>query len=67
MAVRAGVSDVCIHAFLDGRDTPPKSARTSLEFISGKCAQLGGGRIASVVGRYYAMDRDQRWERVQTG
>jgi len=66
MAVRAGVSDVCIHAFLDGRDTPPKSARASLEFILGKCAQLGGGRIASVVGRYYAMDRDQRWERVQT-
>jgi 2,3-bisphosphoglycerate-independent phosphoglycerate mutase len=64
MAARAGVSDIRLHAFLDGRDTPPKSARASLEFMQAKCAQLGAGRIASIVGRYYAMDRDQRWERV---
>jgi len=65
LAARAGLKDVCVHAFLDGRDTPPRSARASLEFLRDKCAQLGAGRIASIVGRYYAMDRDQRWERVQ--
>ena len=65
MAARAGVKDIVVHAFLDGRDTPPRSAQASLEFLRDKCAQLGAGRIASVVGRYYAMDRDQRWERVQ--
>jgi 2,3-bisphosphoglycerate-independent phosphoglycerate mutase len=65
MAVKGGVSDVCLHAFLDGRDTPPKSAEASLVMLEKKCADLKGGRIASVVGRYYAMDRDQRWERVQ--
>jgi 2,3-bisphosphoglycerate-independent phosphoglycerate mutase len=65
MAVKGGVSDVCVHAFLDGRDTPPKSAEASLVMLQKKCADLKGGRIASVVGRYYAMDRDQRWERVQ--
>ena len=66
MAVRAGVKDIRVHAFLDGRDTPPKSAHASLEFMQQKFRQLGTGRIASVVGRYYAMDRDQRWERVRT-
>ncbi|MEO7729097.1 MAG: 2,3-bisphosphoglycerate-independent phosphoglycerate mutase [Burkholderiales bacterium] len=65
MAARAGVKDICVHAFLDGRDTPPRSALASLAFMRDKCAQLGAGRIASIVGRYYAMDRDQRWERVQ--
>ena len=65
MAARAGVADILVHAFLDGRDTPPKSAAASLELLQKKCAQLKAGRIASVVGRYYAMDRDQRWERVQ--
>ncbi len=65
MAVKGGVTDVCVHAFLDGRDTPPRSAEASLKLLQQKCAQLKGGRIASVVGRYYAMDRDQRWERVQ--
>ncbi len=64
MAVRAGVSDVRVHAFLDGRDTPPKSAEASLLALQGKCDELRGGRIASICGRYYAMDRDQRWERV---
>ncbi len=65
MAARAGVTDIRIHAFLDGRDTPPKSAQASLEFMQAKCSQLGAGRIVSVIGRYFAMDRDQRWERVQ--
>ena len=66
MAAKAGVTDICVHAFLDGRDTPPKSAAASLELLQNKCAQLKAGRIASVVGRYYAMDRDKRWERVQS-
>ena len=65
MAVKGGVGDVCVHAFLDGRDTPPRSAEASLVTLQKKCADLKGARIASVVGRYYAMDRDQRWERVQ--
>ncbi len=65
MAVKGGVKDVCVHAFLDGRDTPPRSAEASLVQLQKKCDELKGGRIASVVGRYYAMDRDQRWERVQ--
>ncbi len=65
MAVKGGAKDVCVHAFLDGRDTPPRSAEASLVALQKKCAELKGGRIASVVGRYYAMDRDQRWERVE--
>jgi len=64
MAVRSGVSDVRVHAFLDGRDTPPKSAEASLLALQAKCDELRGGRIASICGRYYAMDRDRRWERV---
>ena len=65
MAAKAGVADIRLHAFLDGRDTPPRSAAASLKLLQDKCAQLGAGRIASIIGRYYAMDRDQRWERVQ--
>jgi 2,3-bisphosphoglycerate-independent phosphoglycerate mutase len=53
-----------VHAFLDGRDTPPKSAAASLDFMAGVCSRTPGARIASICGRYYAMDRDQRWERV---
>lgn len=64
LAAKKGVRNVYVHAFLDGRDTPPRSARASLEFMRDKCRELGAGRIASIVGRYYAMDRDQRWERV---
>jgi 2,3-bisphosphoglycerate-independent phosphoglycerate mutase len=66
MAARAGVKDVRVHAFLDGRDTPPKSAEASLAALDRKLASLGAGRIASICGRYYAMDRDHRWERVQS-
>ena len=64
MAVRAGVKDILVHAFLDGRDTPPKSAEASLAALEKKCAALKTGRIATICGRYYAMDRDNRWERV---
>jgi len=66
MAARAGVKDIRVHAFLDGRDTPPKSAEASLAALDSKLANLGAGRIASICGRYYAMDRDHRWERVQS-
>jgi len=65
MAARAGVKNVLVHAFLDGRDTPPKSAEASLTALEKKCAGLKTGRIASICGRYYAMDRDNHWERVQ--
>ncbi len=65
LAARAGVKDVRMHAFLDGRDTPPKSAEASLVALEGKCRELKAGRIASICGRYYAMDRDNRWERVK--
>ena len=65
MAVSHGASEVYLHAFLDGRDTPPRSAAASLEAMDKLFARLGTGRIASVVGRYFAMDRDQRWPRVQ--
>ena len=65
LAKRAGVARVAVHAFLDGRDTPPQSAEPSLLALQARCEQLGNARIASVSGRYYAMDRDQRWDRVQ--
>ncbi len=65
MAVRSGLEKVYVHAMLDGRDTPPRSAGQSLKKMQDKCAALGGGRIASIVGRFFAMDRDNRWERVQ--
>src|SRR3990172_691927 len=65
MAARAGVKEIRVHAFLDGRDTPPRSAETSLLALERLCAELKAGRIASTCGRYYAMDRDSRWERVR--
>ena len=65
MAARGGVKNICLHAFLDGRDTPPRSAEASLTALQAKCDALKVGRIASICGRYYAMDRDQHWERVQ--
>ena len=64
MAAAAGVKKVYVHAFLDGRDTPPKSAQPSLEALEAKYRELGTGRTASICGRYYAMDRDKRWDRV---
>lgn len=65
MAARNGLKKVYLHVFLDGRDTPPRSAAHSLNTLQQKCAALGVGKIASLVGRFYAMDRDNRWERVQ--
>ncbi|QNP41833.1 2,3-bisphosphoglycerate-independent phosphoglycerate mutase [Lysobacter solisilvae (ex Woo and Kim 2020)] len=63
LARREGVPRVAVHAFLDGRDMPPQSAQPSLERLEAACAQAGNARIATVSGRYYAMDRDQRWDR----
>jgi 2,3-bisphosphoglycerate-independent phosphoglycerate mutase len=65
LAAEHGVARVAVHAFLDGRDTPPRSAEPSLRSLAEKCATLGNASIATVSGRYYAMDRDQRWDRVQ--
>jgi 2,3-bisphosphoglycerate-independent phosphoglycerate mutase len=64
MAAAAGVTRILVHAFLDGRDTPPRSAAKSLQFMESVCARHPGARLASIVGRYYAMDRDQRWDRI---
>ena len=65
MAAKRGAKEVYIHAFLDGRDMPPRSAKASLEKAATKLKNLGVGRVASIVGRYYAMDRDNRWDRVE--
>jgi 2,3-bisphosphoglycerate-independent phosphoglycerate mutase len=65
MATKAGLEKIYLHAFLDGRDTPPQSAGTYLSQAEVICGELGVPRIASVCGRYYVMDRDKRWERVQ--
>lgn len=65
MAIARGAKKVYVHAFLDGRDTPPRSAQKSLEALDHIARSAGVGRVASIVGRYYAMDRDQRWDRVQ--
>jgi 2,3-bisphosphoglycerate-independent phosphoglycerate mutase len=67
LAANKGLSKIYLHAFLDGRDVPPKSASPSLALADAKFAQLGVGRIASISGRFYAMDRDNRWDRVQLG
>ncbi|WP_317843129.1 2,3-bisphosphoglycerate-independent phosphoglycerate mutase [Montanilutibacter psychrotolerans] len=63
LARREGVPQVAVHAFLDGRDMPPRSAQPSLELLQRECERVGNARIASVSGRYYAMDRDHRWDR----
>jgi 2,3-bisphosphoglycerate-independent phosphoglycerate mutase len=65
LAASRGADRVYLHAFLDGRDTPPRSARPSLEKADALFAELGCGRTASITGRYYAMDRDNRWDRVE--
>ncbi|HEY1584719.1 MAG TPA: 2,3-bisphosphoglycerate-independent phosphoglycerate mutase, partial [Polyangia bacterium] len=65
LAKRRGLDKVYWHAFLDGRDTPPKSAASYLRQVERHLSKIGVGRIATVVGRYYAMDRDNRWDRVQ--
>ncbi|MGN7457829.1 2,3-bisphosphoglycerate-independent phosphoglycerate mutase [Paenibacillus pasadenensis] len=65
LAKKEGLEQVYIHAFLDGRDVAPDSAVGYLTELQGKIEELGIGRIATVQGRYYAMDRDKRWERVE--
>ena len=65
LAVKEGVQNVYLHAFLDGRDTPPKSAFASIDDMQAKLDELGGGQFASVIGRFYAMDRDHRWPRIK--
>ncbi len=65
LAVKRGAEQVYLHAFLDGRDTPPRSAEASLAKMDALFAELGTGRTASIIGRYYAMDRDNRWDRVE--
>jgi 2,3-bisphosphoglycerate-independent phosphoglycerate mutase len=67
MAKRHQLNRVFLHAFLDGRDTPPSSAINYVNAIQRRMDELGCGEIASVVGRYYAMDRDKRWERTRRG
>ncbi len=65
LAKREGLEKVYVHAFLDGRDTAPTSGKGFLEELQKKMDELGIGRIASIHGRYYAMDRDNRWDRVE--
>ena len=65
MAKKHGLTDVFVHCFMDGRDTPPESGAGFIEQVEKKLRELGIGEIASVLGRYYAMDRDKRWERIE--
>jgi len=65
MAKHEGVQQVLVHCFLDGRDTPPESGAGHIEQIQKEMRQFGIGQIASISGRYYAMDRDQRWDRIE--
>jgi len=66
LAIKEGVNRVYLHAFLDGRDTAPKSAAESIAKMEAKFEEIGGGRTASIIGRYFAMDRDHRWPRIQS-
>jgi 2,3-bisphosphoglycerate-independent phosphoglycerate mutase len=65
LAKRRGLQRVVWHAFLDGRDTPPKSAAGYLRDVGKRLAEIGTGELVSAVGRYYAMDRDKRWDRLE--
>lgn len=65
LAKRKGLSDVAIHCFLDGRDTPPQSGAGYLQQLEEMCQKRDIGHIASISGRYYAMDRDTRWDRIE--
>jgi len=65
LAKKQGLEDICIHAFMDGRDTPPTSGAGFLKQLERHLEKLGCGRVASITGRFYAMDRDQRWARVE--
>ncbi|MFD2407455.1 2,3-bisphosphoglycerate-independent phosphoglycerate mutase [Azorhizophilus paspali] len=65
LAVRRGAEKIYLHAFLDGRDTPPRSAQGPIEALEATFERLGKGRIATLIGRYFALDRDNRWDRVE--
>ena len=65
LAKRQGIEKVYVHCFLDGRDTPPSSGKEYVEQLEAKMKEMGVGQVASVMGRYYAMDRDNRWDRVE--
>ncbi len=65
MAKKLGMERVFVHSFLDGRDTPPKSALSYIRQLEEEISQIGVGKVATVLGRYYAMDRDRRWERTK--
>ena len=65
LAIRRGLPQIYIHAFMDGRDVPPASGKATLGTLDSKLRQLEFGKVATVSGRYYAMDRDKRWDRVQ--
>lgn len=62
-----GVVNVHVHCVTDGRDVPPDSAREYVKQVEAKCVEIGAGKVSTVVGRYYYMDRDTRWERVKRG
>lgn len=64
MAKKVGLTKVYVHCFLDGRDVPPSSGKAFVEKLEAKIAEIGVGKVATVIGRYYAMDRDNRWDRV---
>ena len=65
LAAQRGASSIAVHGFLDGRDTPPRSAKASIERMQGLLDKIPGAGFATISGRYYAMDRDQRWDRVR--
>lgn len=65
LAADKGLNKIFVHAFMDGRDTPPKSGADYMESLQKSLREIGAGRVASISGRYYAMDRDNRWERVE--
>ncbi|MBU0730741.1 MAG: 2,3-bisphosphoglycerate-independent phosphoglycerate mutase [Proteobacteria bacterium] len=65
MAKDKGIEKIFIHAFMDGRDTPPEGGAAYMEQLQQALAEIGAGRVATVTGRYYAMDRDKRWDRLQ--
>jgi len=67
MAKQRGLGKVFVHCFLDGRDVPPKSGAGYVKALAEKCSSLGNARIATVQGRFYGMDRDKRWDRVEKG
>ena len=65
LAAKRGIDKLYVHGILDGRDMPPRSAEPSIKALDAKLAELGKGKLATLCGRYYAMDRDNRWERVE--